>query len=130
MSIANKGRTAQAKIAYRDAQELLTQAGEPAGEALAQTDLASLSVFAGQLGEAASYLNKARASAHNSPISQQVLPAILLVEGHLLLTQGDFTQAEARYSDAHNQAEGQQEPLIASQALLGMARTRLATWRP
>jgi len=42
------------------------------------------------------------------------------------LTEGDFSQAEARFSDSHNQAEALQEPLLAAEALLGLAQTRLS----
>src|SRR5258708_20917257 len=51
---------------------------------------------------------------------------MLVVEGQLLLTEGDFPQAEARFSDAHNRAEGIQEPFYAAEALLGLARTYLS----
>src|SRR5207253_7860680 len=49
-----------------------------------------------------------------------------LVEGQLWLTLGDFAQAEARFSEAHTQAEMQQEPLLAAESLLGLAQTRLS----
>jgi tetratricopeptide (TPR) repeat protein len=42
------------------------------------------------------------------------------------LTGGDFSQAETRFSNAHNSAESVQEPLYAAEALLGLARTYLS----
>ena len=53
-------------------------------------------------------------------------PAIFLAEGQLLLTRGDFSQAENRFSQAYSQAEVLQEPLLAAEALLGLAQTRLS----
>jgi tetratricopeptide (TPR) repeat protein len=55
-----------------------------------------------------------------------VNPLALIVWGQLLLTGGDFLQAEARFSQAYDQAEAQQEPLRAAEAILGLAQTRLA----
>ncbi|MBV9709050.1 MAG: hypothetical protein JO125_16775, partial [Chloroflexi bacterium] len=54
------------------------------------------------------------------------LAAVPLVRGQLALTQGDFAQAEARFSEAYGLAEEQQEPLLAAEAVLGLAQTRLA----
>ena len=59
-------------------------------------------------------------------IPSQDVPLTSLVEGQLWLTLGDFAQAEARFSEAHTQAEMQQEPLLAAESLLGLAQTRLS----
>ena len=63
---------------------------------------------------------------NRGPLAHQVNPLALIVWGQLLLTQGDFPQAEARFSEAYEQAEAQQEPLHAAEAMLGLAQTRLA----
>ncbi len=56
----------------------------------------------------------------------QSLPLASLVQGEWWLTLGDFSQAEARFSEARDHAEAQQEPLLAAESLLGLAQTRLA----
>jgi tetratricopeptide (TPR) repeat protein len=83
-------------------------------------------VFAGRLGEAASGLATANDAIASSSFGAHVVPFILFVEGQLLLTQGDYAQSATRFNDARGQAESQQEPLLASEALLGLARSRLA----
>jgi len=127
-----QGRTIQAETCYRDAQARMERLRESTevegilGVAVAAVRLARLAVFGGRLGEAASHLATANEAATTSSLATAGDPMLLLVEGQLLLTQGDFAQAEARFSDAHNQAEGQQQPLLAAEALLGLARTRLS----
>src|SRR5260370_8094611 len=87
---------------------------------------ARLAVFAGRLDEAASFGASAYTIIEENDYASQVRPMALLVQGQLLLTEGDFSQAEARFSDSHNQAEALQEPLLAAEALLGLAQTRLS----
>ena len=92
----------------------------------AQVRRARLALFTGRLDESASYLASAHTIADENTLATQVKLMALLVDGQLLLTMGDFSQAETHFSDAHNQAEAQQEPLLSAEALLGLARTRLS----
>jgi tetratricopeptide (TPR) repeat protein len=46
--------------------------------------------------------------------------------GKLLLTLGDFTQAEQHFSNAYHLAETVQHPLVAAEAMYGQAEARLA----
>jgi len=127
-----QGRIAQAETCYRDAQIRIEQLGASGavegvlGVAEAVARLARLAVFAGRLGEATSRLTVANDAIASSSFGAHVVPFILFVEGQLLLTQGDYAQSAAHFRDAHDQAGNQQEPLLASEALLGLARSRLA----
>src|SRR5207237_10712013 len=87
---------------------------------------ARLAVFNGHLDEALTHLGTARHLLAGMTIPSQDVPLTSLVEGQLWLTLGDFAQAEARFSEAHTQAEMQQEPLLAAESLLGLAQTRLS----
>lgn len=127
-----QGRIVQAQTCYTDARTRMERLSESAGVAgmigvaEAAIRLARLAVFRGRLDEAASQLAAAHNIVTKTQLASQVVPMLLLVEGQLLLTQGDFEQAEARFSNAHNQAEAQQQPLLAAEALLGQARARLS----
>jgi tetratricopeptide (TPR) repeat protein len=121
-----QGRTAQAGEFYRNAQTRMEGINDAASVAEAQLRLARLAVFAGRLDEANSYLAMAKSVVVSQPQTDQVVPQMQIIQGQLLLTQGDFVQAETSFSTAHNLAEGQQEPLLAAEGLLGLATTRLA----
>ena len=75
--------------------------------------------------EATTHLAKAIEGMTKNALATQVAPMAAVIGGQLFLTQGDVTQAEARFSEAHGLAEAQQEPLQAAEALLGLAQTRL-----
>ncbi|MFL5702945.1 MAG: tetratricopeptide repeat protein, partial [Ktedonobacteraceae bacterium] len=121
-----QGRTAQAGEFYRNAQTRMESIHDSASVAEAQLRLARLAVFAGRLDEANSYLAMAKSTVEKQPQADQLVPGMQIIQGQLLLTQGDFVQAETSFSTAHNLAEGQQEPLLAAEALLDLAKTRLA----
>ncbi len=104
----------------------MEQLGERAGVAEAQVLLAQLAVFGGQLGEATAYLSKAASNITPVIYPVKASPLLSLVQGQLLLTQGDFVQAEEGFGAAYKQAEGQQEPQLAAEALAGMARVKLS----
>src|SRR2546429_7755026 len=101
--------------------------GERAGVAEAQVLLAQLAVFGGQLGEATAYLSKAASNITPVIYPVKASPLLSLVQGQLLLTQGDFVQAEEGFGAAYKQAEGQQEPQLAAEALAGMAPVKVFT---
>ncbi|TMD42265.1 MAG: tetratricopeptide repeat protein, partial [Chloroflexi bacterium] len=121
-----QGQTGQAAVCYRNAQDHMEQLGERAGVAEAQVLLARLAVFGGQLGEAIAYLSKAASNITPVIYPVKASPLLSLVQGQLLLTQGDFVQAEEGFGAAYKQAEGQQEPQLAAEALAGMARVKLS----
>src|SRR6202165_4118784 len=120
-----QGRTAQADEFYRNAQRRMQGIHDAISVAEAQLRLALLAVFAGRLDEANSYLTTAKSAVVSQPQADQVVPQMQIIQGQLLLTQGDFVQAETSFSTAHNLAEGQQEPLLAAEGLLGLGKTRL-----
>jgi tetratricopeptide (TPR) repeat protein len=100
--------------------------GHIIGVAEAAVRRARLAVLTGRLDAGASQLATAKKVTTNSELTLKTLPFLLVVEGQWMLTVGDFSQAEARFSDARNQAEGIQEPLYGAEALLGLARTFLS----
>jgi tetratricopeptide (TPR) repeat protein len=124
-----QGQIGQAKNAYTDARVRIETLGEFAGAvgiAEAEVRLARLAIFTGDLKDADAHLTTTKEAMTRNPLAQQVSPLALIVQGQWLLTQGNFTQAEACFSEAYNQAEAQQEPLRAAEAILGLAQTRLA----
>ena len=78
------------------------------------------------MNEAELYLNTGIAAMDKNPLAIQLRPMAELVQGHLFLTEGDFTQAEQHFSQVRNQADSYQEGLIAAEAILGQAQARLA----
>jgi tetratricopeptide (TPR) repeat protein len=127
---SKKGQMLQARNYYYDAQKRLEeQLPDPVYSIITAETLirrARLAVFTGRLDEATSCLTSAHSIMAEHTFAPQVEPAILLAEGQLLLTRGDFSQAETDFSGAYSQAEALQEPLLAAEAQLGLAQTRLS----
>jgi len=124
-----QGQLTQAKSAYEDAQTRVTSVGAFTSATVvveAEVRLARIAIFTGNLSEATSHLAKVAEVMKENTLAAQVAPMASVIRGQLFLTQGDLTQAEARFSEAHDQAEAQQEPLQSAEALLGLAQTRLA----
>jgi tetratricopeptide (TPR) repeat protein len=76
--------------------------------------------------QANAHLTTALEAITKNTLATYIAPFATLVYAQILLTQGDLTQAEARFSEAYQQAEAQQTPLLATDAVLGLAQTRLA----
>jgi tetratricopeptide (TPR) repeat protein len=126
----NKGQTVKARNSLNEAQKILEN--HPSDPAYSITALeimvrkAQIALFTGQLDEAAKSLAMAYSMISEYAFTSHVEPAILLIDGQLLLTQGDFTGAESRFSEAYSQSEVLQETLLAARAILGIAQTRLS----
>ena len=114
---------------YEAQTRVETQLSDPVYSAIAaeiHVGKAKLAMLTGQLNEAASSLANANSITSKHTLASTIEPSIFLAEGQLLLTRGDFTQAESHFSKAFSIAEVLQEPLLAAEALLGLAQTRLS----
>jgi tetratricopeptide (TPR) repeat protein len=121
-----QGKLSLAGIHYRDAEEMMARSGETRWVVQSEAKQASLAVLNGRFGDAQALLIKAQDAAHTSLFAAQLSPVLSVTEAQLLLTIGDYTQAEARFNEACAQATAQQEPLLAADAVLGVAQVQLA----
>ena len=94
--------------------------------ALAQIQLACLSLLTGEITDAEQRLQAAHETIQTNPLATQVEPLYEIVMGKLLLTQGDFQSAELHFNNAYPLAEAVQHPLVAAEAMYGQAEARLA----
>ncbi|MBV9710940.1 MAG: tetratricopeptide repeat protein, partial [Ktedonobacteraceae bacterium] len=91
-----------------------------------EVHLARLAIHRGDFKDAASHLALANEPITRNLHAAQIALQSTFIQGQLYLAQGDFALAEKYYSDAHNRANALQEPLLAAEALLGMAQAHLA----
>jgi tetratricopeptide (TPR) repeat protein len=87
----------------------------------AELRLTSLAMLAGNLDEAATHLDTVDEMIKQHALSGRVVPLAAIGWGHLLQARGDVTQAETCFREAHKQAEAVQDPLLAAEAMLGLA---------
>src|SRR5450755_2401267 len=124
-----EGQPGQARSAYEDARTHVETLGDgPVARvvAAAEVRLARLAIYAGDLKDAESHLASANAATERNPLAAQFQLQIVAARAQIYLIQGDFAQSAKYYSDTHNRAEAQQEPLVAADAILGMAQSYLA----
>ncbi|MEO8970424.1 MAG: tetratricopeptide repeat protein, partial [Ktedonobacteraceae bacterium] len=123
-----QGQIGRAKNAYADAKIYAEELSEPAGArgiAEAEVHLARLAIFAGEMKEAEEQLIAATNAMGKSFRAGQVAAFASIVQGQLLVTEGDFAQAEIHFRAAHEQAQVQQDPLLVAEAILGLGQAKL-----
>lgn len=123
------GQLGQARGSYNEAIEATTKIAPQAGAltiALAEIQLARTFILTGDLQEAANHLQAGHKTLEQNPLTQQLIGHYETVEGRLALAQGDFATAAEHFVRARRAAEAAQHPLIATEALQGIAETQLA----
>jgi len=125
-----RGQIARAHEVYEEAATRAAQLTEPFrsyGLAEAILRQARLAIASGSLKVAWEQLNTARPHVESgSSHHARLAPLLALAEGEWYLTLGESARAEGRFSEARQRAEMLQEPLLAAEALLALARTYLA----
>jgi ATP/maltotriose-dependent transcriptional regulator MalT len=89
-----QGRIGQAKSVYSDARVCAEELGDAYEIAEAEVHLARLAIFVGMLSDAEGHLAAATHAMKKSQRAGHVAAFASIVQGQLLLTEGDFAQAE------------------------------------
>ena len=113
------GQLNLAKHAYSDARTSAEELGEVAGamyRATAEINLARISILNGEMHEAESHLHTGTVAISKNPLARQLMPKAERVQGHLVLTEGNFTEAQQHFSHAYHQAEVYQDMQLAAEA--------------
>lgn len=131
-----QGQFEQAKQLFMEAKATAERASHPDTKAALQhsaeveLDLGSLALLSRDLGEAERHLATADEMITQHALDGAVVPRAALTWGRLFQAQGHVVQAETCFREAQKQAEAVQEPLLAAEALLGLASIQQVRHEP
>ncbi len=127
--LRQQGQLGVARNTYSDALAQLEGLDEAAGAAYrtqAEVSLARIAIFNGDFKAAETHQANALAATQHNPLASYMPPLTDLLQGLILLAQGDFPQAEHYFSTTMQQAEAKQDPSLMAEAILGQAQAQLA----
>ena len=102
MSTQQLGQLNLAKHAYSNAHTSAEELGEVAGamyRATAKNKSRRISILNGKMHEAESHLHTGTVAISKNPLARQLMPKAERVQGHLVLTEGNFTEAQQHSND-------------------------------